>query len=80
MAWGVEARVPFLDREFLEYAMEIQPNEKMCGDRIEKYILRKAFDDEKDPYLLLLKESIVINTSRPHLNANIASVPLHLFA
>ena len=35
---------------------------------------------EKDPYLLLLKESIVINTSRPHLNANIASVPLHLFA
>ena len=51
MGWGVEARVPFLDREFLEYAMEIQPKEKMCGDKIEKYILRKAFDDENDPYL-----------------------------
>ena len=51
MGWGVEARVPFLDREFLEYAMEIQPDEKMCRDKIEKFILRKAFDDENDPYL-----------------------------
>jgi asparagine synthase (glutamine-hydrolysing) len=51
MGWGVEARVPFLDREFLEYAMEIEPEKKMCGDKIEKYILRKAFDDLEDPYL-----------------------------
>jgi asparagine synthase (glutamine-hydrolysing) len=47
-AWGVEARVPFLDREFLDYAMNIDPAEKMCGvnggGRIEKYILRKAFE------------------------------------
>lgn len=55
-AWGVEARVPFLDKQFLEVAMGIDPQEKMITkDRIEKYILRKAFDtsDEPDvkPYL-----------------------------
>lgn len=44
-AWGVEARVPFLDKQFLEVAMNIDPTEKMITkDRIEKYILRKAFD------------------------------------
>lgn len=55
-AWGVEARVPFLDKQFLEVSMNIDPAEKMITkDRIEKYILRKAFDtsDEPDanPYL-----------------------------
>lgn len=55
-AWGVEARVPFLDKQFLEVCMNIDPAEKMITkDRIEKYILRKAFDtsDEPDvqPYL-----------------------------
>jgi asparagine synthase (glutamine-hydrolysing) len=55
-AWGVEARVPFLDKQFLEVAMNIDPAEKMITkDRIEKYIIRKAFDtsDEPDaePYL-----------------------------
>ena len=40
MAWGVEARVPFLDREFLEYAMTLDPAVKMSGNRIEKYTLR----------------------------------------
>lgn len=49
-AWGVEARVPFLDKQFLEVAMNIDPAEKMItGDRIEKYILRKAFDTEGEP-------------------------------
>ena len=44
-AWGVEARVPFLGKEFLEYAMNINPLDKMCGDgKAEKYILRKAFE------------------------------------
>jgi len=33
MAWGLEARVPFLDREFLEYAMNLDPSCKMSGDR-----------------------------------------------
>lgn len=58
MAWGLEARVPFLDKEFLELCMNIDPKEKMItkeGGRMEKYILRKAFDttDEPDvkPYL-----------------------------
>lgn len=55
-AWGVEARVPFLDKEFLEVSMGIDPAEKLItGDRIEKYILRKAFDTtdepETEPYL-----------------------------
>jgi len=51
-AWGVEARVPFLDREFLDVAMTINPAEKMTGPgRIEKFILREAFAD-------LLPESI----------------------
>jgi asparagine synthase (glutamine-hydrolysing) len=49
-AWGVEARVPFLDKQFLELAMNIDPKEKMITkDRIEKYILRKAFDTEGEP-------------------------------
>lgn len=57
-AWGLEARVPFLDKDFLEVAMNIDPEEKLIDKehgRIEKYILRKAFDttDEPDvkPYL-----------------------------
>lgn len=49
-AWGVEARVPFLDKQFLELTMDIDPSEKMITkDRIEKYILRKAFDTSADP-------------------------------
>ena len=44
-AWGVEARVPFLDREFLDTAMSIAPEAKMCGNgKIEKHILREAFE------------------------------------
>ena len=49
-AWGVEARVPFLDKEFLNLSMNIDPAEKMITkDRIEKYILRKAFDPSSLP-------------------------------
>ncbi|CAI5505009.1 unnamed protein product [Closterium sp. Naga37s-1] len=54
MAWGLEARVPFLDKEFLETAMSIDPEAKMIKPkegRIEKYIIRKAFDDPENPYL-----------------------------
>lgn len=51
-AWGVEARVPFLDADFLDVAMNIDPNEKLIKpNRIEKYILRQAFDTPDDPYL-----------------------------
>jgi len=49
-AWGVEARVPFLDKNFMDVAMRLNPQDKMCvGGRMEKWILRKAFDD--DTYL-----------------------------
>jgi asparagine synthase (glutamine-hydrolysing) len=44
MAWGVEARVPFLDLEFLDVAMSMDAREKMIGEgRIEKSVLREAF-------------------------------------
>lgn len=51
-AWGVEARVPFLDREFIDIAMNTNPDAKMITkDKMEKHILREAFSD-------LLPESI----------------------
>lgn len=46
MAWGIEGRVPFLDKEFMDIAMQINPEDKMAGNgKIEKWILRKAFED-----------------------------------
>ena len=53
MAHGLEARVPFLDKAFLDLAMQIKPEEKMpkTYDGKEKYILRKAFDTPDNPYL-----------------------------
>ena len=50
MAWGVEGRVPFLDKDFIDIAMSLNPLDKMCiktaeGQRIEKWILREAFSD-----------------------------------
>ena len=45
-AWGVEGRVPFLDKEFLDVAMRVNPADKMCpGQTIEKRIVREAFAD-----------------------------------
>ena len=45
-AWGVEGRVPFLDKEFLDIAMRLNPKAKMCpGNSIEKRIVREAFAD-----------------------------------
>jgi asparagine synthase (glutamine-hydrolysing) len=53
MAHGLEARVPFLDKAFLDMAVRIKPEEKMpkTYDGKEKYILRKAFDTPDNPYL-----------------------------
>jgi asparagine synthase (glutamine-hydrolysing) len=59
-AFGVETRVPFLDKEFLEVAMNIDAAHKMPNlaerpdgvhAKLEKYILRKAFDTPEEPYL-----------------------------
>ncbi|MBS1680380.1 MAG: asparagine synthase B [Bacteroidetes bacterium] len=51
-AWGVEGRVPFLDKEFMDVAMRLNPEDKMAKNgKIEKWVLRKAFED-------LLPESI----------------------
>ena len=44
-AWGIEGRVPFLDKEFMDVAMRINPKDKMInGERMEKWVLRKAFE------------------------------------
>ncbi len=52
-SWGVEGRVPFLDKEFLDVAMRLNPKLKMCpGKTIEKKIVREAFAD-------MLPESVV---------------------
>lgn len=59
-AWGLEPRVPFLDKDFLQVAMNIHPKDKMIDmkekpdgvhKKMEKYLLRKAFDDKEHPYL-----------------------------
>ncbi len=45
-SWGVEGRVPFLDKEFIDVAMRLNPKDKMAGNgKIEKHILRQAFED-----------------------------------
>ena len=45
-AWGIEGRVPFLDKEFIDVAMNINPEDKMIKNgRIEKWVLREAFKD-----------------------------------
>lgn len=45
-AWGVEGRVPFLDKEFMDVAMRLNPKDKMAANgKMEKFILRKAFED-----------------------------------
>lgn len=52
-AWGIEARVPFLDKEFVDIAMRLNPEVKMAKDgKMEKWFLRKAFEN-------YLPESIV---------------------
>ncbi|NNL03521.1 MAG: asparagine synthase B, partial [Eudoraea sp.] len=44
-AWGIEGRVPFLDKEFMDVAMRINPKDKMInGERMEKWVVRKAFE------------------------------------
>ena len=44
-AWGIEGRVPFLDKEFMDVAMNINPTDKMINEkRMEKWVLRKAFE------------------------------------
>ena len=55
MAWGVEGRVPFLDKDFIDIAMRLNPADKMSiklpngSQRIEKWILRQAFEDLLPP-------------------------------
>ena len=52
-AWGIEGRVPFLDKEFMDVAMRLNPEDKMAKNgKMEKWILRKAFEE-------YLPESIV---------------------
>ena len=44
-AWGIEGRVPFLDKEFIDVAMRINPKDKMItSEKMEKWVLRKSFE------------------------------------
>ncbi|MDC0355123.1 asparagine synthase B [Flavobacteriaceae bacterium] len=44
-AWGIEGRVPFLDKEFIDVAMRINPKDKMINsEKMEKWVLRKSFE------------------------------------
>jgi asparagine synthase (glutamine-hydrolysing) len=57
MSWGLEARFPFLDLDWLELAYSLDPTSKMStthpeGKRIEKHVLRSAFDDKVRLFLL----------------------------
>jgi asparagine synthase (glutamine-hydrolysing) len=55
MSWGIEGRVPFLDKEFMDIAMTVNPKDKLVSKaegKIEKWVLRKAFED-------ILPDSIV---------------------
>lgn len=52
-AWGVEGRVPFLDKEFMDVAMRVNPADKMTGPgKMEKWVLRKAAEDLLPPEIL----------------------------
>ena len=50
-AWGIEGRVPFLDKEFMDVAMRINPQDKMINKEhpMEKWVVRKAFEDMLPP-------------------------------
>ncbi|CAK90742.1 unnamed protein product (macronuclear) [Paramecium tetraurelia] len=54
LAWGIETRPPFMNRSWIEYVMSIDPKYKMVNSfqpQIEKYVLRKAFEDLDNPYV-----------------------------
>ena len=49
-AWGIEGRVPFLDKEFIDVAMRINPRDKMIDkNKMEKWVLRKSFESYLPP-------------------------------
>ncbi len=84
-AWGLEARVPFLDREFLEVAMRVPPVDKMIREgRMEKWVLRRAFEGVlPDEILWRQKEQFSdgvgyawIDTLREHAEARVSDAEL----
>ena len=59
LGWGLEGRVPFLDKEFIDYCFKIPPGLK-CKNGIEKYVMRKAFDiKDKEGNPVYLPDSIL---------------------
>jgi asparagine synthase (glutamine-hydrolysing) len=59
LGWGLEGRVPFLDKEFIDYCFKIPPGLK-CKNGIEKYVMRKAFDvKDKNNEPIYLPDSIL---------------------
>jgi len=84
-AWGIEARVPFLDTRFLDVAMSFDPEHKLCGNgRIEKHVLRAAFEGAlPDEILWRQKEQFSdgvgyswIDSLKAHANARVSDEQL----
>ena len=79
-AWGIEARVPFLGKEFLEYAMNVDPENKMCsGDKAEKHVLWKAFEGLiPDEVLWRQKEQISDGVGYNWIDSLTANAEVHV--
>jgi asparagine synthase (glutamine-hydrolysing) len=84
-AWGVEGRVPFLDKEFIEIAMKINPNDKLIhGERMEKWVIRKAFEDYLPKSVLWRQKEQFsdgvgyswIDTLKDYVNKNVTDIQL----
>ena len=88
MAWGLEARVPFLDMKFLEVAMGVRPEDKLFNKgasqeldedgrpKMEKYILRKAFDVAPDGKV---SPAMRITRDLPNLLNSVIAIPSELY-
>ena len=91
-AWGVEARVPFLDADFLDHVMHLRTEDKLTnthtdsngnnGPRMEKWPLRHAFDTSDDPYLpedflWRRKEQFSDGVGRAHAETAVTDTQLH---
>ena len=63
---GIEARVPFSDKELIRYVLSIDPALKLNRYGIGKYLLRRAFDDTDLPYALRMREKAAFSDAVGH--------------
>ena len=74
MVHGLEGRVPFLDRRFVEFSFSVPLEQKLYGDdQIEKWVLRKAFEDMLPPEIVWrAKEKFSVGAGSAHVFAHLA--------